>query len=113
VIIAGLGLIYAGPGEGVEFAGGVGDHAVRPDAFGDAVRSALNVTTRARPGRRRAVLRRRDAAPGHGAVPQVGAEEGASLGTTAQAVEAASPQGNLGNFRSSAPKSSARRSARS
>jgi preprotein translocase subunit SecF len=101
VIIAGLGLIYTrGLAKGIEFAGGTSvimQFDKTPSV--DAVRATLNqnyagggqdaiVQTYGDPPLRQVMVR----------VPQVGAEQGASLGTMAQAVEAALHKGNLGNF---------------
>ena len=101
VIIAGLGLIYTrGLAKGVEFAGGTSvimQFDQTPSV--DAVRTALNnnyagggqdaiVQSYGDESQRQVMVR----------VPQVGAEQGASLGTMAQAVEEALRKGNLGNF---------------
>ncbi len=101
VIIAGLGLIYTrGLAKGVEFAGGTSmimQFDQTPAV--DAVRSALNqnyagggqdaiVQSYGDPSLRQVMVR----------VPQVGAEQGAALSSTAQAVEAALRKGSLGNF---------------
>jgi len=101
VIIAGLGLIYTrGLAKGVEFAGGTSmimQFDQTPSV--DAVRTALNqnyagggqdaiVQSYGDPSLRQVMVR----------VPQVGAEQGAALSSTAQAVEAALRKGNLGNF---------------
>jgi preprotein translocase subunit SecF len=102
VIIAGLGLIYTrGLAKGIEFAGGTSvimQFDQTPSV--DAVRNALNanyagggqdavVQSYGDETQRQVMVR----------VPQVGAEEGAALGTTAQSVEAALRKGNLGNFK--------------
>jgi len=101
VILAGLFVIYTrGLPKGIEFAGGTSvimqfDQA--PSV--QAVRDALNtnypgggqdaiVQSYGDPSVRQVMVR----------VPQVGAEQGASLSTTAQAVEGAIRKGNLGNF---------------
>jgi len=101
VIFAGLGLIYTrGLAKGVEFAGGTSmimQFDQTPSV--DAVRTALNqnyagggqdaiVQSYGDPSLRQVMVR----------VPQVGAEQGAALSSTAQAVEAALRKGNLGNF---------------
>jgi preprotein translocase subunit SecF len=101
VILAGLGLIYTrGLAKGVEFAGGTSmimQFDQTPSV--DAVRTALNqnyagggqdaiVQAYGDPSLRQVMVR----------VPQVGAEQGAALSSTAQAVEAALRKGNLGNF---------------
>ena len=101
VIIAGLGLIYTrGLAKGVEFAGGTSmimQFDQTPSV--DAVRTALNqnyagggqdaiVQSYGDPSLRQVMVR----------VSQVGAEQGAALSSTAQAVEAALRKGNLGNF---------------
>ena len=101
VIIAGLGLIYTrGLAKGVEFAGGTSiimQFDQTPSV--DAVRTALNqnyagggqdaiVQSYGDSSLRQVMVR----------VPQVGAEQGAALSSTAQAVEAALRKGNLGNF---------------
>ena len=101
VIIAGLGLIYTqGLAKGVEFAGGTSvimQFDQTPSV--DSVRRALNanyagggqdavVQSYGDPEQRQVMVR----------VPQVGAEQGAALGTMAQAVEAALRKSNLGNF---------------
>jgi len=101
VIIAGLGLIYTrGLAKGVEFAGGTSvimQFDQTPAV--DAVRRALN-DNYAGGGQDAVVQSYGDATQRQVMVrvPQVGAEQGASLGTTAQAVEAALRKGNLGNF---------------
>jgi preprotein translocase subunit SecF len=102
VILAGLGVIYTrGLAKGIEFAGGTSvimQFDQTPSV--DAVRTALNqnyagggqdaiVQTYGDPSLRQVMVR----------VPEVGAEQGASLGTKAQAVEAALKKGNLGNFK--------------
>jgi preprotein translocase subunit SecF len=102
VIIAGLGLIYTrGLAKGVEFAGGTSlimQFDQTPSV--DAVRTALNqnyagggqdaiVQSYGDPSLRQVMVR----------VPHVGAEQGAALSSTAQAVEAALRKGNLGNFK--------------
>jgi len=102
VILAGLGLIYTrGLAKGIEFAGGTSvimQFDQTPSV--DAVRTALNqnfagggqdaiVQTYGDPSLRQVMVR----------VPQVGAEQGASLSSAAQAVEAALRKGNLGNFK--------------
>ena len=98
IILAGLGAIYMkGLPEGIEFAGGTSvimqfDQA--PSV--DTVRTALNqnyagggqdaiVQTYGDPSLRQVMVR----------VPQVGAEQGAALASTAQAVEAAIRKANL------------------
>ena len=98
VIFAGLGLIYTrGLAKGIEFAGGTSvimqfDQA--PSV--DTIRTALNqnyvgggqdaiVQTYGDPSLRQVMVR----------VPQVGAEQGAALASTAQAVEAAIRKANL------------------
>ena len=101
VIIAGLVFISTrGMPKGIEFAGGTSvimQFAQTPSV--DAVRTALNqnyagggqdaiVQTYGEPSARQVMVR----------VPQVGAEQGASLSSTAQAVEDALRKGNLGNF---------------
>ncbi len=101
VILAGLGLIYTrGLAKGIEFAGGTSvimQFDQTPSV--DAVRTALNqnfagggqdaiVQTYGDPSLRQVMVR----------VPQVGAEQGASLSSAAQAVEAALRKGNLGKF---------------
>ncbi len=102
VIIAGLVAIYTkGLPKGIEFAGGTSvimQFDQTPSV--DAVRTALNrnfagggqdaiVQTYGDPSLRQVMVR----------VPQVGAEQGASLSSTAKAVEAALGKGNLGNFK--------------
>ena len=102
VILAGLGLIYTrGLAKGIEFAGGTSvimQFDQTPSV--DAVRRALNanyagggqdavVQSYGGPELRQVMVR----------VPQVGAEQGASLSTMAQAVEASLRKGNLGNFK--------------
>ena len=101
VIIAGIAVIATkGLPRGIEFAGGtavIAQFDQTPSV--QAVREALNrnypgggqdavVQTYGDPSLRQVMVR----------VPQVGAEQGASLSTTAQAVEAALRKGNLGNF---------------
>jgi len=101
VIIAGLVVIATqGLPRGIEFAGGtavIAQFDQTPSV--QAVREALNqhyagggqdaiVQTYGDPASRQVMVR----------VPQVGAEQGASLSVTAEAVEAALRQGNLGNF---------------
>ena len=101
VIIAGIITIATrGLPLGLEFAGGtavIAQFDKTPSV--EAVRGALNqhyagggqdaiVQSYGDPSSRQVMVR----------VPQVGAEQGASLGATAQAVEAALRQGNLGNF---------------
>ena len=98
VIIAGLGLIYTrGLAKGIEFAGGTSvimQFDQTPSV--DTVRTALNqnyagggqdaiVQTYGEPSLRQVMVR----------VPQVGAEQGAALASTAQAVEAAIRKANL------------------
>jgi preprotein translocase subunit SecF len=98
VIIAGLGLIYTrGLAKGIEFAGGTSvimQFDQTPSV--DTVRTALNqnyagggqdaiVQTYGDPSLRQVMVR----------VPQVGAEQGAALASTAQAVEAAIRKANL------------------
>ena len=99
IIIGGVGMIATtGIRKGVEFAGGT----VVIEQFDQAVsiqqvRSALeksfgqdiSIQTFGDPSQRQVMIR----------VPQVGAESGASLGTTADAIEAALKLANLGNFR--------------
>jgi preprotein translocase subunit SecF len=102
VILAGLGMIYTkGLQKGIEFAGGTSvimQFDQTPSV--DAVRTALNrnfpgggenaiVQTYGDPSLRQVMVR----------VPQVGAEQGASLSAVAQGVEAALRKGNLGNFK--------------
>jgi preprotein translocase subunit SecF len=102
VIIAGMAMIATkGLPRGIEFAGGtavIAQFDQTPSI--DAVRNALNrnfpgggenavVQAYGDPSLRQVMVR----------VPQVGAEQGASLSTTAQAVEAALRKGNLGNFK--------------
>jgi len=102
VILAGLGMIYTrGLAKGIEFAGGTSvimQFDQTPSV--DAVRRALN-TNYAGGGQDAVVQSYGDETQRQVMVrvPQVGAEEGASLGTTAQAVEAALRKGNLGNFK--------------
>jgi preprotein translocase subunit SecF len=101
VIIAGMVVIATkGLPRGIEFAGGsavIAQFDQTPSV--QAVREALNrnypgggqdavVQSYGDPSLRQVMVR----------VPQVGAEQGASLSTTAQAVEAALRKGNLGNF---------------
>ena len=101
VILAGFGVIASrGVQRGIEFAGGtavIAKFDQMPSV--DAVRTALStnyagggqeaiINTFGDPADRRIMVR----------VPQVGAESGQSLSSTAQAVEAALRQGNLGNF---------------
>ena len=101
VILAGLGVIYTrGLAKGIEFAGGTSvimQFDRTPSV--EAVRDALNrnysaggqdaiVQTYGDPSLRQVMVR----------VPQVGAEQGASLSSMAQAVEAALGKGNLGKF---------------
>ena len=98
VIIAGLGLIYTrGLAKGIEFAGGTSvimQFDQTPSV--DTVRTALNqnyagggqdaiVQTYGDPSLRQVMVR----------VPQVGAEQGAALASTALAVEAAIRKANL------------------
>ena len=98
VILAGLGLIYTrGLAKGIEFAGGTSvimQFDQTPSV--DTVRTALNqnyagggqdaiVQTYGDPSLRQVMVR----------VPQVGAEQGAALSSTAQAVEAAIRKANL------------------
>jgi preprotein translocase subunit SecF len=98
VIIAGLGLIYTrGLAKGIEFAGGTSvimQFDQTPSV--DTVRNALNqnyagggqdaiVQTYGDPSLRQVMVR----------VPQVGAEQGAALASTAQAMEAAIRKANL------------------
>ena len=102
VILAGVGMIYTkGLQKGIEFAGGTSvimQFDQTPSV--DAVRTALNrnfpgggenaiVQTYGDPSLRQIMVR----------VPQVGAEQGASLSAAAQAVEGALRKGNLGNFK--------------
>lgn len=101
VILAGVGVMLAkGIPRGIEFAGGTAVIMQFDQApSDDAVREALNrnfpgggqnaiVQTYGDPAQRQKMVR----------VPQVGEESGASLGTTAAAVESALKQANLGNF---------------
>ena len=98
VIVAGVGLIYTrGLAKGIEFAGGTSvimQFDQTPSV--DTVRTALNrnyagggqdaiVQTYGDPSLRQVMVR----------VPQVGAEQGAALASTAQAVEAAIRKANL------------------
>ncbi len=102
VILAGVGMIYTkGLQKGIEFAGGTSvimQFDQTPSV--DAVRTALNrnfagggenaiVQMYGDPSLRQVMVR----------VPQVGAEQGASLSASAQAVEAALRKGNFGNFK--------------
>ena len=102
IIIAGMVTIATkGLPRGIEFAGGsavIAQFDQTPSV--QAVREALNrnypgggqdavVQAYGDPSLRQVMVR----------VPQVGAEQGASLSTTAQAVEAALRKGNLGNFK--------------
>ena len=102
VIIAGIAMIVTkGIPQGVEFAGGTVVIAQFDQQTSvQQVRAALDksfpgggqnviVQTYGEPSQRQVMIR----------VPQVGAESGASLGTTAQAVEAALKQGNAGTFK--------------
>ncbi|MEQ1574933.1 MAG: protein translocase subunit SecF [Vicinamibacterales bacterium] len=101
VILAGLGVIMTrGLPRGIEFAGGtsvIAQFDTAPSV--EAVRGALNanypgggqdaiVQTYGDPSQRQVMVR----------VPQVGAEAGGALSTTATAVEAALRNGGLGNF---------------
>src|SRR5258705_12717239 len=101
VILAGLFVIYTrGMPKGIEFAGGTSvimQFDTTPSV--DSVRRALNqnypgggqdavVQTYGEPSQRQVMVR----------VPQVGAEQGASLSTAAQNVENALRKSNLGNF---------------
>jgi preprotein translocase subunit SecF len=101
IILAGLGYIYTrGMAKGIEFAGGTSvimQFDKVPSV--DAVRTALNqnfpgggqdaiVQTYGDVALRQVMVR----------VPQVGAEQGASLSGPAQAVEVALHKSNLGNF---------------
>ena len=101
VILAGVGVILTkGMPLGIEFAGGtsvIAQFDQTPSVEG--VRSALNanyqgggqdaiVQTYGDPSLRQIMVR----------VPQVGAESGGALGTTAQAVEGALRKGGFGNF---------------
>ena len=101
VIIAGVGVIYTrGLATGIEFAGGTSvimQFDQTPSV--DAVRTALNQNY-AGGGQDAIVQSYGDASLRQVMVrvPQVGAEQGASLGTMAQAVEAALRKGTLGNF---------------
>ena len=101
VIIAGIVVIATkGLPRGIEFAGGTAVIAQFDQAPSvQAVREALNrnypgggqdavVQSYGDPSLRQVMVR----------VPQVGAEQGASLSSTAQAVEAALRKGNLGNL---------------
>jgi preprotein translocase subunit SecF len=102
VIIAGLVTIYTkGLPKGVEFAGGtivITQFDAQPSV--QAVRSALD---RNFPGGAQNIIVQQygDASLREVMVrvPQVGAESGASLSTTAQAVVEALRKGNLGNFK--------------
>ena len=102
---------------GVEFAGGtVVIVAVRPAAVGRAgARARSTSTSRRRPERRRPDLRRSGAAPGDG--PRAAGRRRVGRVAEHDARSRSSERcskGNLGNFkRQSAPRSSARRSARS
>jgi preprotein translocase subunit SecF len=102
VILAGLGTIYTkGMAKGIEFAGGTAvimQFDTTPSV--DAVRVALNrnypgggenaiVQTYGDPSLHQVMVR----------VPQVGAEQGASLSAAAQNVETALRKSNLGNFK--------------
>ncbi len=102
IILAGVAVIATrGIPRGIEFAGGtsvIGQFDQTPSV--DAVRSALNanyagggqdavVQNYGTPAERRVMVR----------VPQVGGEQGESLGRVAAAVEDALRKGNLGNFR--------------
>jgi preprotein translocase subunit SecF len=102
LIIAGMAVILTkGIPRGIEFAGGtavIAQFDQTPSV--EAVRDALNanypgggqdavVQTYGDASQRQIMVR----------VPQVGAESGQSLSSTANAVEAALRQGNLGNFR--------------
>jgi preprotein translocase subunit SecF len=101
IILAGLVAIYTkGVPKGIEFAGGTSvimQFDTTPSV--DSVRRALNqnypgggqdaiVQTYGDPSQRQVMVR----------VPQVGAEQGASLSTAAQNVENALRKSNLGNF---------------
>ena len=102
VIIAGIVTISTrGIPQGVEFAGGtvVITQFDQPTSI-QQIRTALDksfpgggqniiVQTYGEPSQRQVMIR----------VPQVGAESGASLSTTAQGVEAALKQGDVGNFK--------------
>jgi preprotein translocase subunit SecF len=104
VILAGIGVIATqGLREGIEFAGGTSVIAEfqQPTSV-DTVRQALNrnypgggedaiVQEYGDPARHQVMVR----------VPQVGAESGANLSATAQAVEDALRKGNIGQFRTS------------
>jgi preprotein translocase subunit SecF len=102
VILAGIGMIASkGLPRGIEFAGGTAvifQFDQTPSI--DTVRTALNrnfpgggenavVQSYGDPSLRQVMVR----------VPQVGAEQGASLSSTAEAVEAALRKGNLGNLK--------------
>jgi preprotein translocase subunit SecF len=98
VIVAGIALIATrGLKLGVEFAGGtvVIERFDQPVSI-QQVRAALeqkfgqnlSIQEFGDPSQRQVMIR----------VPQVGAEAGASLGTTADAIEAALKEANLGNF---------------
>ena len=103
IIIAGLVVIWTkGLPKGIEFAGGtVGDRAVRPACLGrgrsqraesELCRAAAQnaiVQEYGDPSQRQVMVR----------VPQVGAESGSSLGTTAKAVEDALRKGGLPSFK--------------
>jgi preprotein translocase subunit SecF len=102
VIIAGLVFIYTqGLAKGIEFAGGTSvimQFDQTPSV--DAVRTALNQNFAG--GGQDAIVQTYGDASLHQVmvrVPQVGAEQGASLSVVAQAVEAALRKGNLGNFK--------------
>jgi preprotein translocase subunit SecF len=101
VILAGVGVMTTkGLPRGIEFAGGTAVIAQFDQVPSvDSVRNALNqnfpgggqnaiVQTYGDPSLRQVMVR----------VPQVGAEQGASLAGTAQAVQEALQKGNLGNF---------------
>ena len=98
IIIGGIGIIATkGLNRGVEFAGGtvVIERFDQPVSI-EQVRSALeknfgqdlSIQEYGDPSQRQVMIR----------VPQVGAEAGASLGTTADTIEAALKQANIGSF---------------
>jgi preprotein translocase subunit SecF len=98
IIVAGIALIATrGLKLGVEFAGGTVvierfDQAVSIQRVRAALEQKfgqnLSIQEFGDPSQRQVMIR----------VPQVGAEAGASLGTTADAIEAALKEANLGNF---------------
>src|ERR1051325_76131 len=102
VILAGLGVIWTrGLPRGIEFAGGtavIAQFDQTPSI--DAVRTALNLNSPG--GGENAIVQSYGDPSLHQVmvrVPQVGAEQGAALGTVAQAVEGALRKGNLGNVK--------------